>query len=275
MGLFDNVFSLQGTEEDKYTAGKMLQGEYPPGAVGSAWAAVNSAAQVLPAGSEWRKWLTANPIKLVQNIIELIKGRTYTRGDYTLAERYNDQILCNKGIDQTQATDEMVETAHIVFNVLFGVRITTDDDLSALQNGIAAYKARPAAAGISDQAINRAVYLKRTYYPSSTYNVTCWDMSWFAKYPLVAPIPAYEPGRWYTGPLPGGGNAVNGVIPVSARSVISQVMGASVNATTGQYSNLPAVLSGMPSFLQKQPAIIALLIVAGFIISVRLKLFKP
>lgn len=240
MGMYDNLIALQGSPQDVATVQNAINGKGGTAATaGAIWAGINSIGQMLPPG-EARKWLTSNPSQIIQNIKELIAGRKYTTGDYRLAERYNDQILCAKDISQPEATDDMVAMAHIIFNMLFGVRISVEDDLNSLQNGVAAYKARPVSQGMSDSAIQRAVYLKQTYYPNSTYNVTCWDLSWFGKYPLVQPIPDYNLGQWYTGKLPGGGKAVNGLIPIDSGAVISQLNGANFD-TSASYASKIAI----------------------------------
>jgi len=195
-------------------------------------AAVYAALQMLPEGS-LKTWLTANPIQFWKMVYEAIFGRKYTSGDYILAERLSDQIYCNANIDRGQASNQMVDVAHRVFNQLFGVRIATEDDLNALELGFAAYKARQASEGISDAAINRAVYLKRHFYPNSTYNKQCWDLRYFEMYPLVDRIPDYEPGKWYTGEVIGGAWAVDGLIPVSATDILDQYVGASFDPVTG------------------------------------------
>jgi hypothetical protein len=195
-------------------------------------AAVYAALQILPEGS-LKTWLTANPVQFWKMVYESIFGKKYTTGDYILAERLNDQIYCNPNIDRGQASNQMVDVAHRIFNQLFGVRIATEEDLSALDSGFAAYRARPVSQGITDAAINRAVYLKQHYYQSSTYNNQCWDLRYFEVFPLVGRIPDYEIGKWYTGEVLGGAYAVEGIIPVSATDILDQYVGAQFDPTTG------------------------------------------
>ena len=195
-------------------------------------AAVYAALSILPEGGI-KTWLTANPVQFWKMVYESIFGKKYTTGDYILAERLNDQIYCNPNIDRGQASNQMVDVAHRVFNQLFGVRIATEEDLSALDSGFAAYRARPVSQGITDAAINRAVYLKQHYYQSSTYNKQCWDLRYFEVFPLVGRIPDYEIGKWYTGEVLGGAYAINGVIPVSATDILDQYVGASFDPATG------------------------------------------
>lgn len=195
-------------------------------------AAVYAALNVLPEGS-LKDWLMANPVQFWTKIYQLVFGKKWTSGDYVLGERLNDQIYCNAGITRQQVSDQMVDLAHVIFNQLFGVRIATSDDLDALDNGVAAYKAREASQGISDNAIERAVYLKQHYYSSRTYNTQCWDLRYFEVFPLVGRIPDYEPGKWYTGEVLGGAYAIDGVIPVSATDILDQYLDADFDPATG------------------------------------------
>lgn len=225
-GIFQNLIQLKGTSaEIAKVQGAMAQAIPIANAV---YAVIG----MLPEG-ELKSWLTANPIQFWTKIFALIKGRTYTSGSYVLAERMNDQIYCKGNIDRRQATDEMVKMAWVLFNQLFGVRIDTSEDLDALDYGKVAYRARPVSQGISDDAIERAVYLKQHYYPIATYNRACWDLRYFEVFPLVDRIPDHEFGKWYTGPLLGGANAVDGVIPVSASSIIQQFIGSDFDPVTG------------------------------------------
>lgn len=246
-------------------------------------AAVYAALQMLPEGS-LKTWLTANPVQFWKMVYEAIFGKKYTSGDYILAERLSDQIYCNANIDRGQASNQMVDVAHRVFNQLFGVRIATEDDLNALELGFAAYKARQASEGISDAAINRAVYLKRHFYPNSTYNKQCWDLRYFEMYPLVDRIPDYEPGKWYTGEVIGGAWAVDGLIPVSATDILDQYVGASFDPVTGTVTTAEGevitpgsatdgtFLDKIISFAKTNPEISALAIAAaGYFISEELE----
>lgn len=234
-GLFQNITDIQGNPQQVSEAKAKLNqliANYSATATG-----INPTALMGVRNTVWDSLLPAGNLKRVlmssggslwdalKIIPELLKGRKYTSGDYVLGERLSDQILCNKDIGRKDVSDEMVTVAHKLFNILFGVRIANTDDLDALDAGVTAYKARPVSQGISDDAINRAVFLKQNYYPISTYNKSCWDLSYFEKYPLVGPIPDYEIGKLYTGDLPGGSKAVNGLIPIDAIDIIGQDIG--------------------------------------------------
>ncbi len=225
-GIFQNIMQLKGTSAEVAKVQKAM-GEAIPIAN-----AIYAVIGMLPEG-ELKSWLSANPIEFWKKVFALIKGRKYTSGNYVLGERMNDQIACKGDIGRQQVTDEMVTMAHVIFNQLFGVRIDTSEDLDALDHGLIAYRARPVSTGISDDAIERAVYLKQHYYPIATYNKACWDLRYFEVYPLVDRIPDHEFGKWYTGPLLGGANCVDGVIPVSASSIIHQFIGSDFDPNTG------------------------------------------
>jgi hypothetical protein len=225
-GIFQNLVQIKGTSaEIAKVQGAMAQAIPIANAV---YAFIG----LLPEG-ELKSWLTANPIQFWTKIFNLIKGRTYTSGAYVLGERMNDQIYCKGDIGRQQVTDEMVTMAYTIFNQLFGVRIDTSADLDALDYGKIAYRARPVSQGISDDAIERAVYLKQHYYPIATYNRACWDLRYFEAFPLVDRIPDHEFGKWYTGPLLGGANAVDGLIPVQASSILKQFAGSDFDPATG------------------------------------------
>ncbi len=225
-GIFQNIIKLSGSSTAVAGASAILGSGSPY--VAAAYAVIN----LLPEG-ELKSWLTSNPQQLWNKIKVLFAGKKWTNGDYVLGERLNDQIYCNGNITRQQVSDQMVDLAHTVFNQLFGVRIATSNDLDALDNGVAAYRNQEASQGISTEAIERAVFLKQHYFPSSTYNTKCWDLRYFEIYPLVDRIPAYEPGKWYTGAVIGGSNAVEGVIPVSADDILDQYIGANFDPATG------------------------------------------
>lgn len=225
-GIFQYLLSINGSPTQVRQAQAKLAMLTPE------TAAVYATLNVLPEGG-LKKWLMANPVQFWKMVYELFFGKKWTTGDYVLGERLNDQVYCNDNIDRGQVSNQMVDLAHVIFNQLFGVRIATDEDLNALDQGFAAYKARPASKGISDNAIERAVFLKQHYYPSSTYNVRCWDLRYFEMYPLVGRIPAYELDKWYTGTVLGGAYAVDGVIPVSATDILDQYLNADFDPVTG------------------------------------------
>lgn len=225
-GIFQYLTSLEGTDAQVKQAQAKLASLTPE------TAALYQALNVLPEG-DLKSWLTANPVQFWKKVVALITGRKYTKGDYTLAERLNDQVYANPDIGQTQATDEMVDIAHRVMNQLFGVRLATDEDLNALDSGVTAYKSRAASQGISQDAIERAVFLKQHFFPIATYNRQPWDLRYFELYPLVDRIPDYELNKWYTGPVIGGANAVDGLIPLSAQNVIRQIPGGDFDPNTG------------------------------------------
>lgn len=171
-------------------------------------------------------------------ITAISDARHYTISEQTLGERFIDQI---PGVDQalfdagllqhrgapglanyvdshfaegTGNYGTIIAMAREVMTILFGVRITNDDDLDALDGGAIEYYSRPDKQDIPEAAVNRAVYLKQTFFPISTYNTTPWDMSKFATVPYAAPIPGIEPGTLYNGTIPGGGEIKDGIVTV-------------------------------------------------------------
>lgn len=225
-GIFQNLISIKGTSQEVATVQKAMAEAVPIAK------AIYTAVNLLPEG-DLKDWLLAGPVEFWKKIFAVLKGRRYTSGTYVLAERMNDQIYCNPDIDRRQASDEMVTQAYALFNQLFGVRLDTSEDLDSLDHGAIAYRARPVSEGISDDAIERAVYLKQHYYPIATYNKSCWDLRYFEAFPLVDRIPGHEIGTWYSGPVLGGAIAVNGLIPISASAIIRQFIGADFDPATG------------------------------------------
>jgi hypothetical protein len=270
-GIYGNITQLTGSDQQISQAQQALwTAVWPP--AGSIYKFLNA----LPPG-ELKNWLTAGPQEFYKKLIQLFTGKKWTSGDYVLGERLNDNVYGQKDIGRQQVTDDMVAVAHTLFNQLFGVRIATSDDLDALDNGIIAYKARQSSQGISQDAIERAVFLKQHFYPSSTYNKVPWDLRYFEVYPLVDRIPAYEPGKWFTGEVIGGGHATEGIIEVSAANVLQQFVGADFNPATGT-TTLPdgTVLSpgsdsssGSPldnvvSYVKANPMVLGLVLIGGY-----------
>lgn len=224
-GIFQYLIHINGSPDEVKRAQAALASTNP------VTFGVYQALNLLPEG-ELKSWLTANPVQFWTKVIQLFKGRTYQTGQYILGERYNDQILCAGDIGRRQVSDEMVPVARMIFTMLFGVRINNDEDLGALDNGVAAYYQRPNKGDIPQSAVERAVYLKQNFYPASTYNRQCWDLRYFELYPLVARIPEMNAdptreeanvGRFYTGELPGGAYAVDGLVPIEAQTIIRQL----------------------------------------------------
>lgn len=180
--------------------------------------AVKLGVNLIPEGS-FKKWVTMNPLQLYTKLFQAVFGRKYTTGQYRLGERLMDQVnpqgSANQVVSYRDVKDEVVNNAITLFTIFFGVRISTQEDLDALEMGSTAYYLRPDKTDIPSAAVARAVYLKQTYFSDSTYNTAKWDMDIFSRYPLAAPIPdPYNVGSLYTGPLPGGGFAKNGMVEV-------------------------------------------------------------
>lgn len=172
-------------------------------------------------------------------ITAISDARRWTISEQTLGERFIDQIpgvhraLFEAGLldygggqpGQANFVDRhfgegtgnygtIITMAQQVFTLLFGVRITNDEDLDALDDGPDQYYMRPDKTDIPLAAVQRASFLKKTYFPISTYNTVSWDLSKFATMPYVAPIPGIQPGTLFNGDIPGGGKIIDGVITV-------------------------------------------------------------
>lgn len=268
-GIFQYITKMDGSEAEVRAAQAKLAQLTPE------TAAVYQALNILPEG-DLKSWLMANPIQFWKKVIQVFTGRKWTSGDYVLAERLNDQVYCNGDIDRRQASDDMVTVAHTVFNQLFGVRIGTSDDLDALDYGVLAYKNRAVSQGISNDAIERAVYLKQHYFPIATYNKQCWDIRYFEVFPLVDRIPDWEIGKWYTGEVLGGAMAVDGLITISAASVLKQYPGSDFDPTTGNIitpegevitpGSGGSLLDKVTSYVKQNPAIVLLAAIGGGLI---------
>lgn len=225
-GIFQYLLKIEGTDAEVRAAQAKLSQLTPT------TAAVYQGLNLLPEGG-LKSWLMANPIQFWKKVIQLFTGRRHTSGAYVLGERVNDQLYCNGNIGRSQVSDDMVVVARSVLNQLFGVRLDTSEDLDSLDYGVIAYQNRPVSQGLSLDAIERAVYLKQRYYPIATYNNACWDLRYFEVFPLVDRIPDHEIGKWYSGPVIGGAVAVDGLIPISAASVLRQYPGADFDPNTG------------------------------------------
>jgi hypothetical protein len=224
-GIFQYLVHLDGTEAEVRAAQAQLAKLTPE------TQAVYQTLNLLPEGG-LKSWLMANPIQFWKKIAQLFTGRKYTTGQYKLGERFVDQIL-GGDTDYHKVTDDIVAQAQTTFTILFGVRITTGEDLDALTYGYDYYYWRGEKGDIPQEATERAVFLAQNYYPVSTYNHGQWDPRYFEIYPLVAPIPGLDQGTLYNGELPGGAICVNGIIPVSANFIIKQYPGSDFDPTTG------------------------------------------
>lgn len=216
-------------------------------------AAVQQGINMLPEGKVKTAVEAAAAGGIFKLLVTLFQHRPFTRGQYRLGERLVDQVLpgpvdargASRGSD---VTDQEVRDAILLFTILFGVRIITQEDLDALQQGADAYYARPGQdwKGMHDiprEAVDRAVMLKQKYFPDSTYNTQKWNMDVFARYPLVAPIPdPYTYAKLYTGPLPGGGTAENGVIVVDNETPLSNISPSGKEPTPGGDTNMLLLL---------------------------------
>lgn len=213
-------------------------------------------------------------------IISLLGRRKYTSNQYILGERFVDQIVCNGNVGRNEIPDDVIPVARLVLSMLFGVRIWEGNDLDALDNGADAYLSRPNKSDIPRNAAERAAFLKKTYFPISTYNNTCWDIRIFDKYPLVAPVPQMNSddnnelscvGKLYNGTGLNGQQFVNGLLKYNSPSS---------GLTENIRENNPTSIAGIggifgPEIVKKYAPILAILIVLTFFISLKYKIIKP
>ncbi len=128
----------------------------------------------------------------------------------------------------THPCNELLYPARLLMTILFGVRITNDQYLDALDSSVESYYAAgPNTWDIPREAVERAVMLKQKYFPISTYNTQQWDLNKFQDYPLVAPIPdPMQPGVLYSGDFLGlhivDGKALGSTVP-DIPAIIKQV----------------------------------------------------
>jgi hypothetical protein len=229
MGLFDDIVKIQG--EVKSVESSLQAAANDPVVI-----AVKEGIKLLPEGG-LKKWVSMDAKTFWKNVFSWFTGKKFTRGQYTLGERYLDQLEDNGNPNAansySEIPDSLVPTAQMLFSILFGVRIDTVEDLDALNVSPAAYYARGNRDDIPLEAVERAVWLKKNKFPDSYYNNRKWDVTEFEKRPLVAPIPDIKYGALYTGELPGGAFATNGVI--EGDSVLKQALD---NAVVDEEGNI-------------------------------------
>jgi len=231
LSMFENLVVPQGSPQDVQKATAVLSDAKKGIAQGVQIAQVAyQVINLLPDG-DLKKWLLKDPVEFWKSIITLIKGRRYQTGQYRLGERFIDQVQ-GGNVGQRDVADEVVPAARMFFTIVFGVRINNDEDLGSLDYGVDAYYNRPNKQDIPREAVERAVYLKQNYYPASTYNNRKWDMRYFELNPLVAPIPEMNASEtleelnvWklYSGLIPGGAYAVDGIVPIDAQTILKQL----------------------------------------------------
>jgi len=175
-------------------------------------------------------WLS--PSGIINEFKAAIFGRMYRGGQYWLGEKFRYYIL-GEDIhtrDADVVTDQAVGTAITTFSVGFGVPIEDYQDIINLDSGPNAYVSRYVALGANStdidlSAVQRAVDLKRTYFPSENqgnYSASGvppqkWDPNNFNRIPYAAPIPDFTKPysemfkNTYTGAIPGG-EVKNGIV---------------------------------------------------------------
>lgn len=219
-------------------------------------------------------WLT--PGGIINEIKGAIFGRAFRGGQYWLGEKFRYYIL-GEDIhtrDADVVTDPAVATAITTFSVGFGVPIEDYVDILNLQKGADAYINRYKTLGadpslISREAVNRAVTLKQTYFPTEVEGNSSakggppkkWDANDFNKIMYAVPIPNFTanyPDMWkgtFTGIIPDGEVKQGIVIAGKAALAVPKNLipaGAGFKMSTGNLLLIGAAVVGGYFLLRKK-----------------------
>jgi len=219
-------------------------------------------------------WLT--PGGIINELKGAIFGRAFRGGQYWLGEKFRYYVL-GEDIhtrDADVVTDPAVTTAITTFSVGFGVPIEDYQDILNLQKGADAYINRYVTLGadpslISREAVNRAVTLKQSYFPTefegnwSAKGVPPkkWDPNDFNKIMFAVPIPnfvANYPDMWkgtYAGIIPDGevkqGIVIAGKLAAAVPGGLAPT-GAGFKMSTGNLLLIGAAVVGGYFLLRKK-----------------------
>jgi len=206
------------------------------------------AARVVNAIKDARAW-TISEQTLGERGIDQIPGMEvalfkaglldYNASDYIAAHPDAANFVDRHFAEGTGLYSTIIPIIQQVMTVLFGVRITNDEDLDALDDGADAYYSRPDKTDIPRAAVDRAVYLKQHYFPISTYNKKSWDLSKFGTIPYAGPIPGIEFGTLFNGKLPGGAEIKDGIVIVPGALTQGATGTGTGTESTGQGGNSP------------------------------------
>ena len=197
-------------------------GGIPTDPVSAVKMGVDVVTNILGPDTEISQWIKGNPAQIMGKILKALKGYKYTGGDYALAEIFQNRVNGKVTTNRWEVPDDLVPLARMYFTIFFGIRIAVNTDLDALVagNADAYFAGRPESTDIPRAAVDRAI---RLMHNSSIFPITqttpLWSPSKMQLIPYVAPIPdPRNVGHLYTGDLPGGGYATNGVPDFSAKS---------------------------------------------------------
>lgn len=166
---------------------------------------ISSLVSWLPDGG-LKNFLTGFLKDPISALVSLIKGRTYTSGEYALGEIYMRNILGMAEIQSRQAVpDAYAVQARRFFSVAMGVHIGSGDHLNELVKSVDAYYAWMPAnvdAATSRPQLERAhQVLKMLNYGPAVRDLR-WPLAKFSELPYIYPVPDISPGSLFSGTHP-------------------------------------------------------------------------
>jgi len=179
------------------------KGDSVNGLLDMAFGAAGQVASLLPDGG-LKNFLTSIVSNPTGAIINLIKGKKYTSGNYALGEMYMRNIL---GMSQIQkrgdVPDEYVPQAWQFFTLALGTEVGANDHLDRLFESATSYinymSPQIGAQNINPAAVQRAHDILRMLNYGPAIRDTTWPLKTFGAIPYVYPIPDVEPGAFYSG----------------------------------------------------------------------------
>jgi hypothetical protein len=179
------------------------KGDSVNGLLDFAQGAAGQVASLLPDGG-LKNFLTSIVSNPTGAIINLIKGKKYTSGNYALGEMYMRNILGMSQIQKRgQVTDEYVPQAWQFFTLALGIEIGANDHLDRLYESAQSYinymSPQIGAQNINPEAVQRAYEILRLLNYGPAIRDVTWPLKTFGAIPYVYPIPDVEPGSFYSG----------------------------------------------------------------------------
>jgi hypothetical protein len=195
------------------------KGDSVNGLLDAALGAASGVASLLPDGG-LKNFLTSIVSNPTGAILNLIKGKKYTSGNYALGEMYMRNIL---GMSQIQKRgdvgDEYVPQAWQFFTLALGIEIGANDHLDRLYESAQSYinymSPQIGAQNINPEAVQRAHDILRLLNYGPAIRDVAWPLRTFGAIPYVYPIPDVEPGSFYSGYHPITNIPLNNGYPVN------------------------------------------------------------